>query len=246
MEELINLIREEYSKILEEDLVGIYLHGSYVLGDFDPKVSDLDYLVVVNKEISDEKKFQIWEVVSHLNKYAPKKGLEFSIVQLRDCKNPKLDFPYQFHYSPKYLKDYLKDPVSTIKKLQGTDSDLPGYGYLIKQKGICLAGKDIVEVFQNFSYQLYLKSLWFDLKDALDQAEEPETILNITRTLELLKTGEIVSKVQGGKWASENLEEKELINKALTYYREGLKLKKEETIGFINKYLVLIEKTISA
>ena len=246
MEELINLIKKDYAGILKEDLAGIYLHGSYVLGDFDPKVSDLDYLIVVNKEISDEKKLQIWEVVLRLNKYAPKKGLEFSIVLLADCLKPSLNFPYQFHYSPKYLNEYLKDPVSTIKKLQGTDKDLPGYGYLIKQKGISLAGKKIEEVFQNFSYPLYLESLWFDLKDDRDRGEEPETILNISRTMELLETGKIVSKVQGGKWGSENLEEKELINKSLTYYQEGLKLKNEETKGFINKYLVLIEKTISA
>ena len=80
----------------------------------------------------------------------------------------------------------------------------------------------------------------------LEHAEEPETILNISRTMELLDTGEIVSKVEGGKWASDNLEETELINKALTYYHQGLKLKKEETIEFINKYLTIIKTTISA
>lgn len=245
-DKLINSIIEEFSRVLKRDLVGIYFHGSYALKDYDPYVSDLDYLVVVNKEISEKKKLQIWEVVSHLNRYAPKKGLEFSIVQLRDCQNPKLDFPYQFHYSPKYLKDYVNDPVLTIKKLQGTDWDLAGYGYLIKQKGIALFGKAIDEVFQNFSYSLYLKALWFDLKDALDHAEEPETILNISRTMELLDTKEIVSKSQGGKWASEKLEEKELINKALIYYHQGLKFHKEETWGFIEKYLTIIKTTISA
>ena len=41
-------------EILGENLVGIYLHGSAAMGCFNDKKSDIDLLVVVKGEVSDE------------------------------------------------------------------------------------------------------------------------------------------------------------------------------------------------
>jgi len=40
--------------VTESSLVGVYIHGSAVLGDFMPGVSDLDVLVVVEDGLSEE------------------------------------------------------------------------------------------------------------------------------------------------------------------------------------------------
>jgi hypothetical protein len=40
--------------ILGENLVGVYLHGSLAVGDFDEKDSDVDFLVVTNRDLSTE------------------------------------------------------------------------------------------------------------------------------------------------------------------------------------------------
>jgi len=42
-------------KIVDEDLVGIYLTGSLTYGDFNPASSDIDFLVVMSKDLSPEK-----------------------------------------------------------------------------------------------------------------------------------------------------------------------------------------------
>ena len=50
---LLAMILPETEAILHDRLLGIYLHGSLVLGGFDPRRSDIDYLVVTSEPISE-------------------------------------------------------------------------------------------------------------------------------------------------------------------------------------------------
>lgn len=59
-------------EILGENLVGVYLHGSAVMGCFNEKKSDIDLLTVVNEKISDEIKKRYMDMVVKLNEDAPK------------------------------------------------------------------------------------------------------------------------------------------------------------------------------
>lgn len=40
---------------LQKRLIGIYLYGSMVAGDFDPDISDIDLVVVMTEELNDER-----------------------------------------------------------------------------------------------------------------------------------------------------------------------------------------------
>ena len=51
--------------ILGENLVGVYLHGSSVMDCFNPKVSDLDLLIVVKDVIPDDVKWLARYVLLH-------------------------------------------------------------------------------------------------------------------------------------------------------------------------------------
>jgi predicted nucleotidyltransferase len=54
--ELDDVLREFHSRlvaVLCDDLVGIYLHGSLAIGDFDEAESDVDFVVVINRELTD-------------------------------------------------------------------------------------------------------------------------------------------------------------------------------------------------
>ena len=72
--------------ILGDNLTGIYLHGSAVMGCFNPKKSDIDLLVVVKNDIPNEIKKQYMDMVVELNREAPEKGMELSIVKEAVCK----------------------------------------------------------------------------------------------------------------------------------------------------------------
>ena len=50
---------EQSQHILDNNLVGIYLHGSAVMGCFNDKKSDIDLLVVVNSSLSDKDKLKM-------------------------------------------------------------------------------------------------------------------------------------------------------------------------------------------
>ncbi|BDR60419.1 nucleotidyltransferase domain-containing protein [Lactobacillus xylocopicola] len=46
---LITKLKEQTTAIIKDNLVGLYLHGSLVLGGYNPQVSDIDFIVVINK-----------------------------------------------------------------------------------------------------------------------------------------------------------------------------------------------------
>lgn len=70
-EDLIDKTVHSYKQILGDNLVGFYLHGSYVMTGFNPKVSDIDFLVVVRDEIADDDKHRLIDVILDNEKSVP-------------------------------------------------------------------------------------------------------------------------------------------------------------------------------
>ena len=70
-------------EILKENLLGVYLHGSAVMGCYQPQKSDLDFLVVVRENMTDTDKRVFLDSVIMLDAAGPAKGIEMSIV-IRD------------------------------------------------------------------------------------------------------------------------------------------------------------------
>ena len=54
---------EGSTRTLGENLSGIYLHGSAAMGCFDPARSDIDLILTVRKEPSDEEKKAFLQMV---------------------------------------------------------------------------------------------------------------------------------------------------------------------------------------
>lgn len=48
--EILNKIVGSYKDILKDNLVGIYIHGSLAMNCFNPKSSDIDFLVVIKEK----------------------------------------------------------------------------------------------------------------------------------------------------------------------------------------------------
>lgn len=45
---------EKIKIILEDNFLGMYLYGSLATGGFDPKTSDIDFIVITKKDVSDK------------------------------------------------------------------------------------------------------------------------------------------------------------------------------------------------
>ena len=63
MDTVIENFVERTKAILQDNLVGVYLHGSAVMGCFNPDKSDIDLIVVVNSNIPDPVKLTFMDMV---------------------------------------------------------------------------------------------------------------------------------------------------------------------------------------
>ncbi|MDE7313785.1 MAG: DUF4111 domain-containing protein [Eubacterium sp.] len=233
---ILEYITENFVKqsqvILGDHLVGIYLHGSAVMGCFHEKKSDIDLLTVVDEPLSNETKRQYMDMVVQLNTCAPEKGIELSIVRKNVCKPFIYPTPFELHFSIAHLQWYKTNPSDYIDKMNGTDRDLAAHITVVYHRGKCLFGKEIKEVFEKVSEQYYFDSIWNDIKNAEEEIMENPTymILNLCRVLAYKKDGLILSKREGGNWGIDHVSKKYhgLILHALDEYASGRSMKWDE------------------
>ena len=196
-------------QILGENLVGVYLHGSAVMGCFNPAKSDLDFIVVIDHSMTDETKRAYMNMVLALNADAPAKGIEMSIVLRSVCKPFVYPTPFELHFSERHIKWYSENPTDYVQKMNGTDKDLAAHFTVIRERGKCLWGASVPDVFAEVPSADYMDSLWEDICDAPDEIENNTMylVLNLTRVMAYKKDGLILSKKEGGEWALKNLPE---------------------------------------
>ena len=75
MDTVIDSFVKQSEEILKDNLVGIYLHGSAVMGCFNPAKSDLDLIVVVREPMMDSDKRSFMDMVVELSNKARQKEL---------------------------------------------------------------------------------------------------------------------------------------------------------------------------
>ena len=233
-EQLIHDYVEETKQILRNDLVGVYLHGSAVMGCFHPQRSDLDFIIVVSRPMSDAVKRTYLDMVVKYNALGPAKGIEMSVV-LRDVCMPFVyPTPFELHFSAGHLDWYREDPDDYIREMKGTDQDLAAHFTIIGKRGRCLYGPPIAEVFAPVPRRDYMDSIWFDVENAAEEigAYPLYLTLNLARVLAYKEEGLVLSKKEGGEWALERLpaEYHPLIREALLDYAGTAELVYDQTL----------------
>lgn len=220
VKEILNKIIIEHRKLMNDNLVGIYLHGSLAMGCFNENLSDIDYIMVVKDKISFEIKRRIIDFLIDLSQYAPKKGIEMSIVLDKDIKNFVYPTPFELHYSKDINERYVNDPNYICGNT--TDRDLAAHITVINHSGVCLYGKPINEVFGEVPEKYYIDSILYDIENVrLEILNNPVYfVLNLCRVLYYLREKVISSKYEGGKWAKEILPGKyfNIIEQAINIY----------------------------
>ena len=232
---LINGFLEQSKKILQDNLVGVYLHGSSVMGCFNPQKSDIDLIIVVDKPISVSIKKAYLDMVVHFNALGPTKGIEMSIVRREVCKPFVYPTPFELHFSAGYLEWYEDDPDDYIREMNGTDKDLAAHFTIINKRGRCLYGAPIKDVFAEVPSGDYMDSIWFDVEGAAEEITEYPMYLtlNLARVLAYKKEGLVLSKKEGGDWALEHLpaEYRPLIADAMREYSESAEIAYDENLA---------------
>lgn len=185
LKELTDRFTQQSKNILGNNLTGIYLHGSAVMGCFNEKKSDIDLLVVVKNDIPTDLKKQYLAMIYELNKEAPEKGIEMSVVKESVCDPFVYPTPFELHFSAGHLDWYRSDPDGYAEKMNGTDKDLAAHFTIIFHRGKTLYGKEIPQVFAQVSREDYMDSIRSDIENAKeDITEDPTYItLNLCRVL---------------------------------------------------------------
>ena len=222
---LISEFTERSQSILGDSLAGIYLHGSAVMGCFNPLKSDLDLIVVVNRPLSDPVKKEDMDMVVRCSAQGPAKGIEMSVVLRETCRPFVYPTPFELHFSAGHLKWYKDDPDDYIHKMNGTDKDLAAHFTIISKRGKCLYGAPVKEVFAEVPGQHYRDSIWNDIEGAAEEITENTMYLtlNLARVLAYQEDGLVLSKAEGGEWAIRHLpsEYHPLIAGAMREYSES-------------------------
>ena len=247
---LMEVISEKYNELLGKNLVGIYVHGSIGFGCFSWDRSDIDFIVVINEPISQQTKLQLLRVLTDLEKQAPPKGFEMSIVLEKFCKSFVYPTPYELHFNSVHTEEYTRELLSLCND-ERIDEDLAAHFMVIKSVGVVIYGAPINNVFGVVPREAFLDSICKDVAGSSAKEDiafdSVYIILNSCRVYAYIKDGLVLSKEQGGKWGLANLPEKyhNLISAMLDNYVNGSAFSNDETeqIQFVDYMLELIFNT---
>lgn len=234
-ERLIEGFTEETKEILRDNLVGVYLHGSAVMGCFNPEKSDVDLIVVVERPLSGPVKRAYMDMAVRYNALGPAKGIEMSVVLRRVCRPFVYPTPFELHFSAGHLARYLEDPDAYIREMNGEDKDLAAHFTIINNRGKCLYGAPIREVFAEVPGSDYLASIRYDIENAPEEITKYPMYLtmNLARVLAYREEGLVLSKKEGGEWALGRLpaEFLPLIADAMREYDESAEIVYDEALA---------------
>ncbi len=200
-------IKSAYWRLLGAQLVGIYVHGSLAFGCFNPRVSDVDFVVVVRGELSLREKKAMIRILLEVPD-APAKGFEMSVVQLAACQSFSYPTPFELHFSQLHLARCREDLEGFCKEMHGTDRDLAAHFTVIRHRGIVLYGAPIEAVFGPVPREAFWDSLMADSADALESVQKTPvyTVLNLCRLWAYKATEAVLSKSEGALWVLEQMD----------------------------------------
>ncbi|MDR2515605.1 MAG: DUF4111 domain-containing protein [Christensenellaceae bacterium] len=204
---MLRKLEDAMRSALGEGLSGLYLHGSAVLGGFNPKGSDIDFIILAKKALTFEEKAAILDALLPLEAFAPPRGFEMSVVLAENALHFFHPCRFELHYASNYRLDYLADPAGYFRRYQGSDPDLAAHFTVILAAGRCLLGRPIAEAFGPVRHEDYLASLRDDARDAMaNLAQNPVyACLNLCRVLAYVEEGLVLSKKAGGEWGLTHL-----------------------------------------
>jgi hypothetical protein len=232
--------------ILGENFVGLYLYGSLASGDFDVERSDVDFVVITVKEISDKAVLALEQMHHELTN----SGLKLA-AKLEGSYIPQADIRRHTSSEAQY---------PTINEgqfyLGGLGSDWVIQRHILREQAVIVAGVspqtliDPVppEDLQQSLFDL-LNEWWLPMLENPTRLQSGEyqayAILTMCRVLYTLQNGTIASKPISARWAQENLGERwaNLIAQAVNWQHGEHFNKLNETLDFIRFTLERSKKT---
>ncbi|HET9872845.1 MAG TPA: aminoglycoside adenylyltransferase domain-containing protein [Propionibacteriaceae bacterium] len=197
------------------DLVGAYLYGSSVIGEFQRGRSDVDLVAVVGQPLPAGTAEALTERILAVPAGSAK-GLDLAVVTAA-AAGVRSDSPrYELELLTFYAKPKIPAPDAADEV---GDPRLVMNFACCRDHGIALTGPPAVHVFAPVDRDRYLAVL----RAELDLRHMPAhyLVLNACRDWRFAEEGLICSKVEGGRWARDRVADRWLVDAALQWQTES-------------------------
>jgi hypothetical protein len=230
------LLREGAQSILGQSFIGLYLYGSLASGDFNPRSSDIDFVVVTTGVLPTEVVQQLEELHTRLWN----SGLKWA-AKLEGAYVP-LDTLRRF--------DPAAAPCPTVNEgrfyLDRLGSDWIIQRHILREYGAIVCGPSLHVAIDPVAPDdlrraviSVLREWWQPMLNNPDWIRRREyqafATLTMCRALYALEHGDIVSKPVAARWALQALDSRwaELIERAAVWPQEPQSDNLGETVEFI-------------
>lgn len=204
--QVIEKLTEGHKRIFRDRMVGFYLYGSLVWGDFDIMSSDIDTLCVISSEVTSKELDELCR-------------MHEEIV----FKMPMWDNRIEVHYAPLGgLRNFRTNTfrmgnVSPGEPLHIIDSGIDWIDewYCVREYAVTLYGMDKKDVLPTIEKREFIQTICGYAKSFRERIQtckgssysQAYAILTLCRALYTLKNEEQVSKPAAARWASDFLPE---------------------------------------
>jgi Aminoglycoside adenylyltransferase, C-terminal domain/Nucleotidyltransferase domain len=217
VEAYVEEIAQRLRRVLGPDLVGVYLHGSAVLGDFAEARSDADVIAVSARPLSSKEKEAIAKGLSQSALPCPATGLEFHVRRSDDIASSDTA-RFELHLATS--TDGRPDRVVDGERHRG-DPDLVMHFAVLHEHGQAFVGPAPESLFPAISRPMLLDAFRGELEWAKDNASPSYQVLNACRAWRYIDEAVLCSKTAGGEWGRERVDDPSMIEVALRH-RSGL------------------------
>lgn len=199
--EFLDNLQAALEHILGKKLVGLYLYGSIVMGDFDNDISDIDLLAAVTVELS-------------MMEFNSLRHMHHEIIE----KNPQWENRLEIAYVPlKALKTFKEksskigiiSPGEPFHNIEAGRDWLINW-YMVRENSLKLLGPPARAFIEPVSQDEFIKAVkehvraWDEWMTAdRDRTAQSYAILTLCRGLYTIQHGEQVSKPQAVAWVAE-------------------------------------------
>jgi predicted nucleotidyltransferase len=204
LDELLEELAARMQSTLGRELVGLYLQGSFALGDADEH-SDVDWIAVTDGDLTAD---------------------QIAALQTMHAELYARDTPWAQHLEGSYF------PKGRLRRIEASPAELwfldngscqlaldahcntPVVRWTLREHGITLVGPDPKELIDPVSgddlraYARWALAEWVEWAKSLESMSRRAQnllVVSFCRILQTLETGEVTSKREAGAWALESL-----------------------------------------
>jgi predicted nucleotidyltransferase len=215
---LLTLLVDGQKQALGVDLIGSYLFGSVVTGDFEARISDVDTVAVLRSDLTAAQLVEL-------------KRLHFEIVEEMPQWEDRVEVVY---LSSGALKSFRTESSAAARISPGEPFHVIEVDhrwlidwYRLRDIGIALCGPPVPSLVPVISHDEYVEAVrqhmlaWPDSVDGFaTQGAQAYAILTMCRGLRTWRTGEHVSKREAARWACKVLPEHAKLIRDAVVWRE--------------------------